>query len=132
MGERSKRRDPKWADPIRIITAHPGWFVLQPIIGEDDSVKGLQEMPVIAWAVHIARFLDPNFLDPEEYTFNAIPIGFDKLSTWAVRCSAWAVRSPTGDLFLSHGQRFSTEQELIKHFATLRAFERERGYPHGR
>ena len=45
---------------------------------------------------------------------------------------AWAVRSPTGDLFLSHGQRFSTKEELTRYFATLRAFERERGYPHGR
>jgi hypothetical protein len=106
--------------------------VLQPIIEEDDSVKGLQEMPVIAWAVHIAKFLDPVFRDPEEYTFNAIPIGFDKLSTWAVRSSAWAVRSPTGNLFLSHGQRFSTKEELTKYFAALRTFERERGYPHGR
>jgi hypothetical protein len=114
MGERSLT-DPKRTDPIRIVTAQPGWVALRPLIGKDDSVKELEEMPVVAWAVYVLNFRDrpgASSKDPEGYyAFKAIPVSTETLSPM------WALRSPSGDLFTPHGQRFSTEQELINYFA---------------
>jgi hypothetical protein len=90
--------------PLAIIPAEPGWFILEPVWGDDGHAAELIRQEVIAWAIGWVAF----HRDPED--------GFSTCTPVVIECDhpeekVWL--SPHGRMFCPEVRDFSTEGEVL-------------------
>ncbi len=94
-------------DTIRhcVIPAAPGWFVLQPIRGDDNVTREFFYEPVIAWAIEQGALLS----DPDSVWTHIDPVTIQGNDDNAI------LRRPDGTYAMAQEADFETEQEVMEY-----------------
>ena len=104
---------------MQIVPAHPGWFIVEPLINEDfKTITGLDLSPVLAWSVEVTVYDDGS-----QYSY-ALPVGAEDYSGES------ALKRPDGTFLIPDSCWFDSEASLIKYWKERRRETQERERPY--
>lgn len=105
--------------PITVIPAAPDWFACEPVHDESDCIDGLDEVPVIAWAVTC------DVRDGDVVATYAHPVAAD-----CVLADRWdspvVLRRPDGRYVVSDDRDFRTTGEVLSYLRQRAGVKRRR------
>ena len=102
-----------------VVSAQPGWFVVDPWIEDDDTIREFGLEPVIAWAIEITD--DANEMD--EPSFNSYAITAEPFANdWGDQI----LKRPDDTYLAPCDRSFRSEKEMLAYLNEQRLEKLER------